>query len=340
MAPLLLLLGSALWYKSALPPAQQEMIFSTSPELKPFLSGFVFLSPILFAGGLLIAALRPQAILRPVAWILLLLGFLYMGSFEFIREGGRRPFIIHDFMYSNSILKKDLPQVQKRGVMQTARWIRNREITPENRMAAGKELSTLLCLPCHSEGGLLNDIKLQAKKYTPEGMLAFINSMGTANPYMPPFAGNREEAAILAEYLTTRMVPRFATVPVDITPVTVSPLPFDPETSEYVLLAGPTLGTILSSEPEESGIDISYGPPTLRAQLIFRDASPSLIMDGVTVSYSLETGKGLLQGNLAQLDGYFETTLTETPSVSTPINLSSSLSYRLKWKEKSLPLPK
>ncbi len=318
MAPLLLLLGSALWYKSALPPAQQQMIFSTSPELKPFLSGFVFLSPILFAGGLLIAALRPQAILRPVAWILLLLGFLYMGSFEFIREGGRRPFIIHDFLYSNSILKKDLPQVQERGVLQTARWIKHREITPENRMNAGKELTTLLCLPCHSEGGLLNDISLQARKYTPEGMLAFINSMGTANPYMPPFAGNREEAAILAEYLTTRMVPRFATVPADITPVTVSPLPFDPETSEYVLLAGPTLGTILSSEPEESGIDISYGPPTLRAQLIFRDASPSLIMDGVTVSYSLETGKGLLQGNFAQLDGYFEKTFTEIPSVSSP----------------------
>ncbi len=318
MPPLVLLLGSALWYKAALPPAQQEMIFSTSPELKPFLSSFIYLSPLLFAGGLLIAALRPQAVRRPIAWVLLLLGFLYMGSFEFIREGGRRPFIIHGHMYSNSILKKDLPQVQEHGVLQTARWVKNRAITPENRIVAGKELSTLLCLPCHSAGGPLNDILPLARNYTPEGLQAFISSMGTANPYMPPFAGTREEAAILAEYISTRLGPRFPSVAPTITPVTVAPMAFDPETSEYVLLAGPTLGTILSSEPEESGIDISYGSPVLRAQLIFRDVSPSLIMDGASVSYRLETGTGVVQGELAQHDDYFETTLAEIPAVPKP----------------------
>ncbi len=318
MPPLVLLLGSALWYKAALPPAQQVMIFSSSPELKPFLSSFIFLSPLLFAGGLLIAALRPQAVRRPMAWVLLLLGFLYMGSFEFIREGGRRPFIIHGHMYSNSILKKDLPQVQERGVLQTARWVKNRTITPENRMATGKELCTLLCLPCHSAGGPLNDILPLAGNYTPEGLQVFINSMGTANPYMPPFAGTREEAAILAEYISTRLGPRFASVAPAITPVTVAPMDFDPETSEYVLLAGPTLGTILSSEAKESGIDISYGSPVLRAQLIFRDASPSLIVDGASVSYSIKTGTGVVQGELAQDDDYFETTLAEIPAVPKP----------------------
>jgi bd-type cytochrome oxidase subunit I len=318
MAPLVLLLGSALWYRAALPPAQQEMIFIASPEMKPFLSGFIFLSPLLFIGGLLIAALRPQAVVRPIAWALFLLGFLYMGCFEFMREGGRRPYIIHDYMYSTSILKKDLPEVQKKGVLQTARWVKNREITSENRMAAGAELSTILCLPCHSTGGLLNDILPIARRFTPQGLENFILGMGTANPYMPPFAGNREEAAVLAEYLSTSLVPGFMPVAPDIKPITVSPSPFDPESSEYVLLAGATLGTILSSEPEESGIDLSYGAPVLRAQLIFRDASPSLIMDDATVHYKINSGGGVVEGVMGPLDGFFEAALAEMPTPVKP----------------------
>ena len=314
MAPLVLLLGSALWYKAALPPAQQEMIFVASPEMKPFLSGFIYISPLLFVGGLLMAAFRPQAVIRPVAWILFLLGFLYMGSFEFMREGGRRPYIIHDYMYSTSILKTDLPEVQKKGVLQTARWVKNRELTPENRMAAGAELTTILCLPCHSTGGPLNDILPIARRFTPQGLEAFILGMGTANPYMPPFAGNKEEAAVLAEYLSTTLVPGFMPVAPVIQPLTVTPAPFDPESSEYVLLAGATLGTILFSEPLESGIDLSYGSPVLRAQLIFRDESPTVVMDEALVSFTMHTGSGVMMGSMEAQDGYFEATLPEIPS--------------------------
>lgn len=318
MGPLVLLLASAVWYKAALPPAQQEMIFTTSPEMKPFISGFLYLSPLLFAGGLLMAAFKPQSVRRPVAWVLFFLGFLYMGSFEFMREGGRRPYIIHDYMYSTSILKADLGNVQKTGVLQSARWVKNRVITPENRMAAGAELSTILCLPCHSTGGPLNNMLPKAKRFTTEGMESFILGVGTANPYMPPFAGNREEAAVLAEYLTTRLVPGFAPEAPVIQAVAVTPSPFDPETSEYILLAGSTLGTVLFSEPEKSGIDISYGAPVLRAQLFFRDESPSLIMDDASVSYTMDTGDGVLTGTMEAQDGYFEAALSEIPAPVTP----------------------
>lgn len=318
MLPLLLLLASALWYKAALPPAQQEMIFTTSPEMKPFISGFIFLSPLLFAGGLLIATFRPQAVRRPLAWILFFLGFLYMGSFEFMREGGRRPYIIHDYMYSTSILKTDIAEVQKTGVLQSARWVKNREITPENRMAAGAELSTILCLPCHSTAGPLNDMLPIARRFTPQGMEAFILGLGNANPYMPPFAGTEEEATVLAEYLTTTLTPGFLPVAPDIQPLTVTPSPFDPASSEYVLLAGPTLGSILFSEPEESGIDLSYGAPVLRAQLIFRDEVPSVVLNEAVISFTMNTGKGIVKGKMAPQDGYFEATLTEIPSPIQP----------------------
>ena len=313
MIPLVLLLASAVWYKAALPLPQQEMIFTKSPEMKPFLSGFIFISPLLFAGGLLMAAFRPQAVTRSVAVVLFLLGFLYMGCFEFMREGGRRPYIIHDYMYSTSILKADLEDVQKKGVLQSSRWVKNRIITPENRMDAGAELNMILCLPCHSTGGPLNDMIPIARRFTPEGMEAFLLGIGNANPYMPPFAGTSAEATVLAEYLTTVLVPGFTSVEPEIQPLFVVPAPFSAESSEYVLLAGATLGTILYSEPEESGIDLSYGAPVIRAQLIFRDESPSVILDGAVVRYSIKTGDGDVKGEMEAKDGYFEATLGEIP---------------------------
>ena len=236
-----------------------------------------------------------------------------------MREGGRRPYIIHDYMYSTSILKSDLADVQKKGVLNSARWVKNRQITSENRMAAGAELSKLLCLPCHSTGGPLNDILPIARRFSPAGMETFILGMGgDANPYMPPFAGTTEEAAVLAQYLTTVLTPGFMPDPPYISPVSVSPAPFDVKSSEYVLLAGPTLGTILNSTPDISGIDLSYGAPTLRAQLIFRDPSPAVILDDAVINYTIKTGDSLLGGQMLPQDGYFEAVLDEIPSLNTP----------------------
>ncbi|KAF0189998.1 MAG: hypothetical protein FD168_296 [Desulfobulbaceae bacterium] len=316
LAPLILLLGSALWYKAALPTAQQEMIFLVAPEMKPFLSLFIWLSPLIFAGGLGMAVLRPQNVQRPLAWLLLLLGFVQLGCFEFIREGGRRPYIIHDYMYSTSIFKADMAETQKSGLLASARWIKNRTITPENRMDAGKELLTLLCLPCHSLGGPLNNIIPIARQYSPAGMRSYLATMGNASPYMPPFAGNRAELEILADYLTTQLVPGTGDSPVRITQEILAPAAFNEETVETLILAGTDMGMVLSSEPEYSGIDFSFAPPTLRAQIIERGEAPAILGKEIQVSYRIETDKEALTGTMTATGSTFEAALPKMPAVS------------------------
>jgi hypothetical protein len=311
--PLFLLLGSALWYKTSLSPAQQEIIFITAPEIKPFLTLFIWLSPVITAGGLAMAVLRPQSVQKPLAWLLLLLGFLYLGCFEFIREGGRRPYIIHDYMYSTSIKKTDLPQIQKTGALATARWVKNKTITTENRMDAGKELFSLLCLPCHSTGGPLHDILPLARHFSPAGMHAFLATMGTANPYMPPFAGTEEEQKVLAEYLTTVLVPGRIDNTVKISKETIKPPPFNPQTAEYLILVSSDQGITLSSDPEQSGIDFSFAPPTLRAQVILRGETPRALTEDIEVSYRINTGKEALVGNMTANGTDFEATLAKIP---------------------------
>ncbi len=315
LLPLLLLIASAIWYKAALPSAQQTMIFQTAPEMKSFLTAFIWLSPLIFAGGLGMAILRPQWVQRPLAWLLLLLGFLYLGSFEFIREGGRRPYIIHDFMYSTAITTADLPKTQKTGILATAKWVINKTITAENRIAAGKELFTLLCLPCHSVGGPLNDILPVARLFSPEGMASFLATMGgKANPYMPPFAGNEEERGVLAEYLTTHLVVGVNSEPVlPFVEQSISPPLFAAETAEYLILASVDKGMTLSSEPEHSGLDFSFAPPTLRAQVIQRGEVPVLVTNGLVVEYQIHAEREM-RGAMTATDTAFEAGLANIPS--------------------------
>ena len=100
LAPLAFFVASAWWYKAALPPEVQEMIFRRMPEMRAILDRFLLGAPVLLFGGLLLVLRLPATLARTLAVLLLLIGQLYMGLFEFIREGGRRPYIIRDVLYS------------------------------------------------------------------------------------------------------------------------------------------------------------------------------------------------------------------------------------------------
>jgi hypothetical protein len=127
--------------------------------------------------------------------------FLYMGSFEMIREAGRRPFIIHGYMYSNSILTTSLQETQQKGVLRTAKWVEHRDILSSDPNKAGKELFRLMCLSCHSMGGLRNDILMRVEDKTLDDLLDIMESMGEDRGFMPPFPGNIEERETLSAYL-------------------------------------------------------------------------------------------------------------------------------------------
>ena len=142
-----------------------------------------------------------RSIQKPLAYVILIVAFLYMGSFEMVRESSRRPFIIFGHMYSNSVLKSMLPQVQKDGVLKTAKWIKNKEVDETNQMQAGKELFRVLCISCHSVRGIRNDIFVRAEGMDTDDITAVLEGMGEETPFMPPFPGTDQEIELLSLYL-------------------------------------------------------------------------------------------------------------------------------------------
>jgi hypothetical protein len=302
LLPFIFLFPSAAWYRAALPPELFEIIFSMAPGLRIFIKGFVVISPLIIFGGLFMIIGWPRAAMRPMAFILLLIGLVYMGTFEFTREGGRRPYIIRDHMYSNAILKKDLARIQKTGVLAEAKWVTHREITNTNRLEAGQELFTLLCLPCHSLGGPLNDIKPLIKKFSPFGMEAMLTGMGKLNAYMPPFPGNQKEKTVLSEFLSHKLnghPGKEAALALKEEPVNIPP--FDIEKAEYVLTAWSRKGMRNISD---AGRFWTFRTPgtDLFAQLIKRGETPEVVTDGVTLTYRVETEFGNPSAHVAFWD--------------------------------------
>jgi len=291
LAPFLLFLASAWWYVQALPEPQRAWIVNFSPELAPFPAIFLCVSVLLFLGGLIMVIRLPKTATRSLAVILLLLGITYMGAFEYIREGSRRPFTLFGHIYANSILVKDLDSVQAKGILASAKWT-HPEITGKNRLVVGRQLFNIMCSPCHSVGGPMRDIKKMSAKYeSVYAMEAEISGQGKLIRCMPPFPGTPLErhalAAFIIEGLHGRKPQAAKTLPLHAPPL--APLPFDPEASEYVLLAWNNLGMHSISDADGS---FSLMPPAndFFAQLIKRGPTPEVVTQGVVLSFRVGPG--------------------------------------------------
>ena len=290
LAPFCLLLAAAWWYVHSLPPEPKAWILTFGAELSPYVATFLALSPVLFLGGLMMSIRLPGMAKRGLAVLLMVVGITWMGSFEYIREGSRRPYLINGHIFSNSVLVKDVTTLQGRGVLASARWI-EKKITQENRLTVGRQLFNTLCSSCHSVGGPMRDIKkLSAKYLTVSAMEAEISGHGTMIRSMPEFPGNSRDrhllAAFIIEGLHGRTTPEPPPVLAALPPVT--PPPFDPENSAYVLLCWSNTGMHFMVDPN---LPINMLPPgnTIQAQLIKRGPTPEVITTGITLAYRLES---------------------------------------------------
>lgn len=91
LVPLVLMLASGIWYYNSLPQEVQLMVSKLSPELGPYLKIFYLGTGGLFAGAVILSLSLPLPVKRLVAFGLLAVGLVYMGGFEFLREGGAGP---------------------------------------------------------------------------------------------------------------------------------------------------------------------------------------------------------------------------------------------------------
>ncbi len=290
--PLLGLAPSAAWYYFALPEEIRIRSFGLNPQIVPFTRIFVGATVVIFVLGLLLVRQRSLSLQRAITAVLLVVGLSWIGGFEYLREISRKPFIIPGYLYSTSMTVDEVPELNRDGVLHSAKWSNVREVTSGNLAPAGKELFRIECLGCHTIRGVRNDIVPRIKSFTYLGLLAQLTGQGKIQTYMPPFVGTEGEKKALAYYLTTEIngkkvvwEPESGVGRLD------SPsIPhFDAKSSAYVLLVWNDLGMHCLSDGDAW---FCFLPPanTLEAQLIRRGDPPQIVHDSVDLVYAVEKG--------------------------------------------------
>ncbi len=159
------------------------------------------------------AFILPKKVTILFSLLVFLSAYFTMWGFEFIRESIRKPYIISNYMYGNSLYKTPMPgdggftveNITRAGVLKTAKWVRHRTITEENKSEVGREIFRVECQTCHTVDayrGLKGRVgKRNWDESTIYKMLGSLDLM--YNGVMPPFSGTEQEREALAHYISS-----------------------------------------------------------------------------------------------------------------------------------------
>ena len=188
------------WWERNIPVVAQKLIFPADGLLRTtYVLGLVAL-------GLLAALLVGVGFLAPctfgvtVGILAVLLTGTYFGSYERVREGGRKPYVIHGYMYSNGIRVDEVDRLNREGILSKVRWT-SAGLT-FGPTAFGQQVFRAQCQMCHSLEGYLAIRPLVAGQDA-EGLAAFLDALRAGRPGMPPIVGTDKEVQGLAAYLAS-----------------------------------------------------------------------------------------------------------------------------------------
>jgi len=288
--PMLVLIPSGAWYFARIPAEARANIAWFNPEASGYVTLFIAMSVALAGFGAIFFIRFPGMVRKVSVFVLVAIGFLWMGGFEYLREIARKPFVIYNYMYSNAIRVDELQALNEAGFLKSSRWSTVKQVSEDNSLQAGWELFNLQCMACHTIDGY-NDILSKTALLTERGLEGMLTGLGRYNTYMPPFAGNAVEKKALAAYIaqTLHGKPPWS-LPAEAVDAEQVEIPaFDGRKQEYVLFAYNDLGMHCISDNDRYW---SFLPPanTLMAQLIRRGPQPQIITEGVRIEYQVQDG--------------------------------------------------
>lgn len=220
VAGILVAYGGFRWWEVALPPEVQAVFRGDGALLGALAAtrSLALWALTAYLGLVLLALVVPKAQRWPLAAVTLIASFVFFGGYERLREGGRKPFVIRDYMFSNGLLIADIPALNEGGVLARAGWAMVGQ--PDTTEGRGRALYRAQCASCHTLDGYLGVRRLTAAADADmlNGVLLTMREMGEAYtlahekgsrvdtrtldyPLMPPLVGTDDEVEALVVYL-------------------------------------------------------------------------------------------------------------------------------------------
>lgn len=190
---------SAQWYFADFPPEAKAYFSYVIPATQHFVRAGVGAAAVAFLLALIFAVAKPSWLRAPIVAVILLCGFLVIGSVEYSREVARKPYAISGYIYSNDLRVANFSTYDTDGFAAIAKWINPAE---RDDAAEGRQIFQVQCGVCHGVHGY----RAMAKRV--EGWDApfaadVLQHLPKLRGTMPPFAGNGHDRAALAAFLAT-----------------------------------------------------------------------------------------------------------------------------------------
>ena len=116
-----------------------------------------------------------------------------------MREGIRKPWVIHGYLYSNGVRADEVEAIREAGVLASARW---KHEAATDSLQIGEDVFRVACQNCHSRDGY-NGLASRVADWKTGLTASMIERKEHMRRQMPPWMGTPDEARALALYLHT-----------------------------------------------------------------------------------------------------------------------------------------
>lgn len=211
----------AWWYFSNIPAEVTQNIFtgiqSSGVGNFSILARAVYLS-LIVSGTVIVYVLvgpyfNPKGFSFTNAMLFMCCGLLVTSIGEWSREMLRKPYVIYKYMYSNGLLKKNIPTINEQGFIKFSKQVpveiktlSDTELAKSEK--AGEIIFKQQCMACHTLDGYRSMRKLIGERDT-RSIRGFLQMMRSTDPetnqylnIMPPAVGKDAEMDALAKYLS------------------------------------------------------------------------------------------------------------------------------------------
>lgn len=160
---------------------------------------FLIIVVLLMGFGWVLVAKKKDFVVLSFIPIFLLI--FTVGQFERVREFIRKPYTIHQYLYSNGIRQAEMPFLNRTGILKYGGWAARTATETDPVLRNGEIIFKIECAICHTYTGF-NGITKKTNIIQDQDIADnFLKTYKNSHPYMPPFTGTDEERAVLAKYL-------------------------------------------------------------------------------------------------------------------------------------------
>jgi mono/diheme cytochrome c family protein len=214
MLPSLLCLPLSAWAFHVIPARAQAFLEGSGVPMGMFFAMGLTCFLILAVASIIAMIRKEYSPSVLGSCMIVLVAFIAYPSFEFVREGIRKPYVIEGYMYSTGVCAQQANGVCGRGNMQLLRtdgvlsaapWAlppgkTAAELTPTER---GRAVYAAACGACHQVNQGYNALKPVVRGWHKAQLRSYLDTMHDQRPMMPPFPGTAADKDALAEYLDT-----------------------------------------------------------------------------------------------------------------------------------------